>query len=154
VAMIAATGKRSVTMLGLTFKPNTDDLRESPLVELAERLVGKGYRLTIYDRDLQVARLVGSNRRFAMQHLPHLADLLVNDVDEAIRASDVVLIGTGHKAFTDLRAKLDPDQFVIDLAGRDLDLRQHPRYDGTAWQPAAPEEPNLLPLSERLKGAA
>lgn len=154
MAMVAATGKRSVTMLGLTFKPNTDDLRESPLVELAERLVGKGYRLAIYDRDLQVARLVGSNRRFAMQHLPHLSDHLVNDLDEALSASDVVVIGTGHKAFTGLRAKLDPRQAIIDLAGRDPDLRQHAHYEGTAWQPAIPEEQHLLQLSERLKGAA
>ncbi|HEY5209241.1 MAG TPA: UDP-glucose/GDP-mannose dehydrogenase family protein [Stellaceae bacterium] len=133
ISMVAATGKKSVTMLGLTFKPNTDDLRESPLVELAERLLGKGYKLTIYDRDLQIARLVGSNRRFAMQHLPHLSDHLENDLYAALRASDVVLVGTGHKAFADLRAKLDPNHHVIDLVGRDTDLRQHPHYDGAGW---------------------
>jgi GDP-mannose 6-dehydrogenase len=133
IGMIAATGKKNVTMLGLTFKPNTDDLRESPLVELAERLLGKGYKLTIYDRDLQVARLVGSNRRFAMQHLPHLSDHLENDLYAALRASDVVVVGTGHKAFSGLRAKLDADHHVIDLVGRDHDLRQHPKYDGAGW---------------------
>ena len=133
IAMIAATGKRTVTLLGLTFKPNTDDLRESPLVELAERLIGKGYRLTIYDRDLQIARLVGSNRRFATQHLPHLSELLVNDLDAAIRASDVVVVGTGHRAFKCLGAKLDSGQHIVDLVGRDRDLRKHPHYDGACW---------------------
>jgi GDP-mannose 6-dehydrogenase len=133
LAAIAATEKKSVTMLGLTFKPDTDDLRESPLVELAERLLGKGYRIAIYDRDLQIARLVGSNRRFAMQHLPHLSELLVNDLDAALRASDVIVVGTGHKVFLGLRPKLDPAQRVIDLAGKDRDLRNHPRYDGAGW---------------------
>jgi GDP-mannose 6-dehydrogenase len=133
IAAIAATGKKSVTMLGLTFKPDTDDLRESPLVELAERLLGKGYHLTIYDRDLQIARLVGSNRRFAMQHLPHLSDLLVNDLYAALRAGDVIVVGTGHKAFNGLRPKLDPTHHVVDLAGRDQDLRRHPKYDGAGW---------------------
>src|SRR6185312_13266755 len=139
LAAIAATGKRSVAMLGLTFKPNTDDLRESPLVELAERLLGKGYRLTIYDRDLQVAKLVGSNRRFAMQHLPHLNDLLVDDLASALRGGDVVVVGTGHKAFADLRPKLAAHHHVVDLVGRDLALRGHPNYEGAGWADAAPQ---------------
>lgn len=133
IGLIADTGKKTVTMLGLTFKPDTDDLRESPLVELAERLLGKGYRITIYDRDLQIARLVGSNRRFAMQHLPHLSDLLVNDLDTALRASDVIVVGTGHAAFKCIRNKLDARQHVVDLSGRDQDLRKHALYQGAGW---------------------
>jgi GDP-mannose 6-dehydrogenase len=133
VSMIAATGKRHVTMLGLTFKPDTDDLRESPLVELAERLLGKGYRLVIYDRDLEVARLVGANRRFALARLPHLADLLMNDLDDAIKAGEVVVVGTGHTSFASLRSRISDNQSVIDLVGRDADLRRHPHYDGAGW---------------------
>ncbi|MGH6988530.1 MAG: nucleotide sugar dehydrogenase, partial [Stellaceae bacterium] len=133
MSMIAATGKRDVTMLGLTFKPDTDDLRESPLVELAERLIGKGYRLAIYDRDLQLSRLVGANRRFALERLPHLADLLAGDLDTALKSGEVIVVGTGHKAFSGLRDKLDLEQHVIDLAGRDADLRRHPNYDGAGW---------------------
>jgi GDP-mannose 6-dehydrogenase len=147
LAAIAATGKKSVTMLGLTFKPDTDDLRESPLVELAERLLGKGYRLTIYDRDLQIARLTGSNRRFAMQHLPHLKELLVDGLDAALRASDVIVVGTGHKAFADLRPRLDRNHHVIDLVGRDLDLRRHPKYDGAGW--AEPDSGRIALPAER-----
>ena len=99
IGMIARNGKRRVAMLGLTFKPDTDDLRESPLVELAERLIGKGFEVVIYDRDLQLSRLVGSNRRFAMQHLPHLSGLLVGDLDDALERSDIVVVGTPHASF-------------------------------------------------------
>jgi GDP-mannose 6-dehydrogenase len=133
LGMIGAAGKKNVALLGLTFKPGTDDLRESPLVELAERLIGKGYRVTIYDRDLRPARLVGSNRRFAMQHLPHLSEVLAADLDTAIEAAETIVVGSGHVAFRGLRAKLKPEQRVVDLAGRDPDLRRHPHYDGTGW---------------------
>jgi len=133
LGMIAAAGKKNVALLGLTFKPGTDDLRESPLVELAERLIGKGYCVTIYDRDLRPSRLVGSNRLFAMQHLPHLAQALAPDLDTALEAAETIVVGSGHVAFQGLRAKLKPEHRIIDLAGRDPDLRYHPHYDGTGW---------------------
>ena len=133
IGLISRNGKRRVAMLGLTFKPDTDDLRESPLVELAERLLGKGFKVTIYDRDLQLSRLVGSNRRFAMQHLPHLSRLLVSELDQAIQPSDVIVIGTAHPAFRGLLPRLKPEQHVVDLAGHDAELRGHAGYDGACW---------------------
>jgi Predicted UDP-glucose 6-dehydrogenase len=133
IDLIARNGKRRVAMLGLTFKPDTDDLRESPLVELAERLLGKGFKVTIYDRDLQLSRLVGSNRRFAMQHLPHLSGLLVGDLDDALEGSDIVVVGTPHTSFRDLRERLRSDHQVVDLAGHDATLRTHPSYEGACW---------------------
>ncbi len=133
IATISRGGRRRIAMLGLTFKPDTDDLRESPLVELAERLIGKGFELRIFDRDLQVSRLVGSNRRFAMQHLPHLSRLLVPDLDEAIQASDVIVVGTAHPAFRGLLPRLKAEQHVVDLAGHDAELRGHACYDGACW---------------------
>jgi GDP-mannose 6-dehydrogenase len=132
-AMIARNGKRRVAMLGLTFKPDTDDLRESPLVDLAERLLGKGFAVNIFDRDLQLSRLVGSNRRFAMQHLPHLSCLLVGDLDAALEGSDVVVVGTPHEAFRGLRPRLRSDHSVVDLVGHDPGLRGHPSYEGVCW---------------------
>jgi len=131
--MITRNGKRRVTMLGLTFKPDTDDLRESPLVELAERLIGKGFEVAIYDRDLQLARLIGSNRRFAMQHLPHLSALLVANLDDALAHSDIVILGTPHASFRGLREHLRTDHQVVDLVGHDAALREHPHYDGVCW---------------------
>jgi GDP-mannose 6-dehydrogenase len=133
LGMIARNGKRRVTMLGLTFKPDTDDLRESPLVELAERLIGKGFEVAIYDLDLQLARLIGSNRRFAMQHLPHLSALLVSDLGDALQRSDIVVVGTPHASFQGLLPLLRSDHQIVDLAGHDLTLRQHPCYEGVCW---------------------
>ena len=120
-------------MLGLTFKPNTDDLRESPLVELVERLIGKGFEVVIYDGDLQLSRLVGSNRRFAMQHLPHLSGLLVADLEDALERSDIVVVGTPHASFRNLLPRLRPDHQILDLAGHDIALRGHPSYEGVCW---------------------
>ncbi len=133
IAAIGRNGRRRVAMLGLTFKPDTDDLRESPLVELAERLLGKGFELRIFDRDLEISRLVGSNRRFAMQHLPHLSRLLVGDLDDALGGSDIVVVGAAHPAFRDLLPRLRPDHHVVDLAGHDAELRRHALYDGACW---------------------
>ena len=133
LGMIARNGKRRVTMLGLTFKPDTDDLRESPLVELAERLIGKGFEVSIYDLDLQLARLIGSNRRFAMQHLPHLSGLLVSDLDDALERSDIVVVGTPHASFHGLLPLLRSDHQIVDLVGHDVALREHPCYEGVCW---------------------
>jgi GDP-mannose 6-dehydrogenase len=133
VAMIARTGKRRVAMLGLTFKPETDDLRESPLVELAERLIGKGFDLAVYDRDLEPDKLVGRNRQFALKHLPHLSRLLVNDLDEVIARSDVIVIGSPHSVFVELLPRLRSDQHVVDLVGHDEALRGHRHYEGACW---------------------
>jgi GDP-mannose 6-dehydrogenase len=128
-----ALPKRRVAMLGLTFKPDTDDLRESPLVELAERLIGKGFELQIYDPDLELAKMTGSNRLYAMQHLPHLSRLLVTDLGAAVRTSDIVVVGTGHMSFRGIAKSLTPEHHVVDLAGHDLELARHPLYQGTCW---------------------
>jgi GDP-mannose 6-dehydrogenase len=133
VGMVAQNGKRRIAILGLTFKPDTDDLRESPLVELVERLIGKGFEVVIYDSDLQLSRLVGSNRRFAMQHLPHLSGLLVADLEDALERSDIVVVGTPHASFRNLLPRLRPDHQILDLVGHDIALRGHPSYEGVCW---------------------
>jgi GDP-mannose 6-dehydrogenase len=96
---VLATGKRSVALLGLAFKPLTDDLRESPLVELAERLIGKGVELRVYDPDVSLGRLHGSNRAFLEERLPHVDRLLCDRLDDAIADADVVVIGHGRPEF-------------------------------------------------------
>jgi len=133
IGMVARNGKRRIAILGLTFKPDTDDLRESALVELVERLIGKGFEVVIYDSDLQLSRLVGSNRRFAMQHLPHLSGLLVADLEDALERSDIVVVGTPHASFRNLLPRLRPDHQILDLAGHDIALRGHPSYEGVCW---------------------
>ncbi|MDT7671332.1 MAG: GDP-mannose 6-dehydrogenase, partial [Pseudonocardiales bacterium] len=96
--VVAATGKRKIGLLGLSFKPGTDDLRESPLVELAERLLGKGYDLRIYDANVTLSRLVGANREYIEERLPHLSDLLGDSVDEVMDHAEVCIVGCKDEA--------------------------------------------------------
>jgi GDP-mannose 6-dehydrogenase len=96
---VVATGKRRVALLGLAFKSGTDDLRESPLLELAERLLGKGFALTIHDPAVNLARIHGSNRAFLEEHLPHISRLLVEELDSAVDAAEVVVIGHSDSRF-------------------------------------------------------
>lgn len=132
-AAVAASPSRDVALLGLTFKPHTDDLRESPMVELAERLVGKGFRVRIFDPDLQIPDLIGANRSFAMKHLPHLSNLLVPELGATLAEAGTVVVGNGHPAFRGIAAMLRPEHRIIDLAGTDPGLRAHPNYDGACW---------------------
>jgi len=119
---VCATGKRRLGLIGLSFKPNTDDLRESPLVELAERLLGKGYELRIYDPNVIAARLTGANKEYIDGVIPHLSRLLVSTLDD-LRDAELLLVGhhfpavaglleTTHAAVIDLGAypvvKRDP----------------------------------------------
>src|SRR5262249_57426455 len=85
--------KRRIGLFGLSFKPGTDDLRESPLVELAERLLGKGYDLRIYDANVTMSRLMGANREFIDGRLPHLGELLGSSIDEVLAHAEVCVIG-------------------------------------------------------------
>ena len=131
---VAATGKRRVGVFGLAFKGGTDDLRESPLVELCERMLGKGYDLRIHDPAVVESALLGANRAFIEAHLPHLRDLLIDDVGAVIEHAEVLVIG---KAGDAVRAALghDPGVPVIDLvrlpdAAR---RRQQEGYVGLAW---------------------
>ncbi|HWL68958.1 MAG TPA: nucleotide sugar dehydrogenase [Geminicoccus sp.] len=90
-----------VLLLGLTFKSDTDDLRESPLLDLAEQLIGKGYRLSIYDPDLKTDELVGANQRYVQEHLPHLSSILVQDVANAAAEADLVVVGKAMPGVVD-----------------------------------------------------
>ncbi|OLZ56368.1 nucleotide sugar dehydrogenase [Amycolatopsis sp. WAC 04169] len=92
--LVARTGKRKIGLFGLSFKPGTDDLRESPLVELAERLLGKGYDLRIYDANVSLSRLMGANREYIEGRLPHLGQLLAGSIDEVVDHAEVCLIGS------------------------------------------------------------
>jgi GDP-mannose 6-dehydrogenase len=129
--MIARTGKRNICFIGLSFKEGTDDLRYSPSVDLAEKLIGKGYHLTIYDQNVHISKLVGANKAFINEHLPHLSELISNDVAEAIGKSDVVLIN--HRNFNvDEYFDLLKDKVVIDLV-RVPWKHDKKNYEGLCW---------------------
>lgn len=131
---IARHGRQRVSLFGLAFKQGTDDLRESPLVVLAEMLLGKGFDLRIFDRSVQVARLVGSNRSYIDREIPHIERLMVDDVAAALEGSRIAVVG--HVANEDRQALLDAltDQTVIDLAGiEQLQTRPGITYRGVCW---------------------
>ena len=131
---IVETGKKKVGLLGFSFKAGTDDLRESPLVILAEALLGKGYELRIYDRNVSLARLVGANKQYIEEQIPHLSRHLCDAVDEVLVTSDVIVIGNGASEFTDAVTRCRPDQTVIDLVRLPVDFSKvQATYDGICW---------------------
>jgi GDP-mannose 6-dehydrogenase len=134
ITEVVETGKKRVGLLGFSFKAGTDDLRESPLVILAEALLGKGYQLRIYDRSVSLARLVGANKEYINTQIPHLSSLLSETVDEVIQTSDVLVIGNKSPEFADAITRARPDQIVIDLVRLDVDPAQlKADYRGLCW---------------------
>ncbi|MFO6354955.1 UDP binding domain-containing protein, partial [Pseudomonas aeruginosa] len=115
--LITSHDTRKVGLLGLSFKAGTDDLRESPLVELAEMLIGKGYELRIFDRNVEYARVHGANKEYIESKIPHVSSLLVSDLDEVVASSDVLVLGNGDELFVDLVNKTPSGKKLVDLVG-------------------------------------
>ena len=116
--MIIARGVRDVGVIGLSFKSGTDDLRESPMVELVERLIGKGMNLKIYDPEVHISQLMGANRRYIEEVIPHIGTLMHERVDEVMRDSAVVVIGLqGEDIMSELYKHCRKDHFLLDLVG-------------------------------------
>jgi GDP-mannose 6-dehydrogenase len=138
LAMIRATGRRRIGLLGLSFKEGTDDLRESPIVTLAEQLIGKGYELAVYDRNVRLANLVGANREYIMNHIPHIGRLMVDRLEELLEHVDVVVVASADREFAPLLEQPPADKCLIDLVGAwngaaDRGTARMESYDGIAW---------------------
>lgn len=115
VSTVLAAGRRRVGVVGLAFKPGTDDLRESPMVTLVETLIGKGCQVRILDRSVSIARLVGANRRYIEEEIPHIASLMCDDADQLLAHAEIIVIGSaGEQAIEVLRGAA-PEQSVVDL---------------------------------------
>ena len=112
---IVDTGRKRIGLLGFSFKAGTDDLRESPIVILAEALLGKGISLCIYDKNVSLAKLVGANKEYIEKQIPHLSSLLCNTIDEVIDQSEVIVVGNQAPEFVDAVKQCRADQIVIDL---------------------------------------
>jgi len=133
VDRVVACDARAVALLGLSFKMSTDDLRESPNVELAERLIGKGFEVKIYDPVVNPARLVGANRRYIESKLPHLKRLLVQDPGEALHGAEAAVVSIGGRAVVDALL-VTPPQRLIDLSGRlGSEVESLSGYEGIGW---------------------
>ena len=131
---ILHSGVRKVGMIGLSFKTGTDDLRESPLVVLAERLLGKGVQLTIYDPEVHLAQLLGANRRYIEQHLPHIGKLVRNDIAAVINDSELLVVGlSGADVAQSLVKHCRPNQVVIDLVNLPNPGAIAARVEGLCW---------------------
>ncbi|MBX2885868.1 MAG: nucleotide sugar dehydrogenase [Granulosicoccus sp.] len=117
VNLIADSEVKNILFMGLSFKPMTDDLRESPVVELVERLTGKGYSVNIYDPNVATTRLKGSNLAYVDTHLPHLSELMVNDIDTAISHTDLIVLGNGDQSYRDVINGASSSKRIVDLTG-------------------------------------
>lgn len=131
---VLSSGKRRVGMIGLSFKTGTDDLRESPTVTLAEQLIGKGLSLSVYDPEVHLSRLLGANKRFIEQHLPHIGKLIHSDIGEVVSQSDVLIVSLSDASVFDaLRSRVGRDQLVLDLV-RMPDPEAWPcKVEGLCW---------------------
>lgn len=135
VEAILQTGKKKISMLGLSFKAGTDDLRESPQVQLIKRLLGEGCQVQIWDEDVSIGRLAGSNRLYIEEVIPHIGSLLSTDFDAVVKAGDVVVIGTKLRNPQLLTQSLASHQVIVDLVN--LDPAGRPlggaAYQGICW---------------------
>lgn len=112
---VLATRRRRIGVVGLAFKAGTDDLRESPMVDLVEHLIGKGCAVRVFDRSVQLARLVGANRRYIESEIPHIASVMSDDLDSLLAYADALVIGAAGDDAERARECRRPDQIVIDL---------------------------------------
>ncbi len=133
LSMITEKGKKKIGILGFSFKAGTDDLRESPLVEVIERLIGKGYDIRLYDKNVRIASLVGANKDYILNHIPHISRLMVESIDAVLSHAETIVIGNGADEFREIPEKLTDDQVVVDLV-RIIDARSVVgKYDGICW---------------------
>jgi GDP-mannose 6-dehydrogenase len=131
---VLRTRQRKVGMLGLAFKTGTDDLRESPLVAIAKRLIGEGCELRIYDPEVHLSRLLGANRRYIEENIPHIGSLLCADIDSMLDPSQVVIVGVLTRELNaQLLQRCRSDQYLLDLVNMPDRAGLKARYDGICW---------------------
>jgi GDP-mannose 6-dehydrogenase len=134
IRMVEDTGYKKVGVLGLSFKPGTDDVRESPVVPLIETLVGRGYQVSVYDEQVQLSRLIGANKSFLEREIPHIASLMQPSITDVVRQAEVVVVTNGSPAFRQVPGLMSQNQILIDLIGiarSNGDMRG--MYEGICW---------------------
>jgi GDP-mannose 6-dehydrogenase len=132
--MISRAGSKRVGVLGFSFKAGTDDLRESPIVELIERLIGKGYQVKVYDKNVSLSNLHGANRVYIEQQIPHIAGLMADTVEEVLETSDLIVVGNNSPEFAGALPLLRPEHVLIDLVRITDDYASlNGQYHGIGW---------------------
>ncbi|MCB9290590.1 MAG: UDP-glucose/GDP-mannose dehydrogenase family protein [Lewinellaceae bacterium] len=129
--MVMEKGVKKVGILGLSFKKGTDDLRYSPVVDLSEKLLGKGYSLLIYDKNVNISKLTGTNKQYIDQHIPHLSELISDQLDYVVENSEIVVISHKEPEFDCINTRY-PDKTFIDLV-KIKDGVSHGNYEGICW---------------------
>lgn len=130
IKQIESTGKKKIGVLGLSFKAGTDDMRNSPIVNIIEYLYGKGYEIKIYDKNVSISRLIGKNKSVIMEKLPHLNSLLCDKIEDVTEWAEMLVISTKEDAFKQLKPK--SNQPVLDLV-RIKELENEDNYNGLCW---------------------
>ena len=131
--LIMESGNKKVGVLGFSFKAGTDDLRESPLVEVIERLLGKGYDIKIYDKNVKLSQLIGSNREYLLNHIPHICNLMVDNIQDILDDTETIVIGNRSPEFQAVLGQLREGQSVVDLVRIVDQTSEGGRYHGICW---------------------
>jgi GDP-mannose 6-dehydrogenase len=132
--LIRRAGKNRIGILGLSFKAGTDDMRESPIVTLIETLIGKGHKVAIYDEEVALAKLVGANKRYIEETIPHISSLMVSSPGEVIEVSDVVVVGKKNPRIHEAIIKYKDSKLLIDLVRLQPEVPDNsPNYEGICW---------------------
>lgn len=132
IKMIVEKGNKKIGILGFSFKAGTDDLRESPLVEVIEFLIGKGYELKLYDKNVNLAALTGANQDYILNHIPHISRLMASSMDEVLNFAQTIVIGNSAAEFRNVPDEIKSGQVVVDLV-RIVPKLSGEQYDGICW---------------------
>lgn len=128
--LIISKNKKKIAILGLSFKPETDDLRFSPIIDVIEKLIGKGYEVKIFDSNVHLSKLIGKNKSYIEEKLPHISQILSNDLEDILNWAEIIVVTNRQKEFEHL--KIDESKFIIDLA-RIESLMNFKNYEGICW---------------------
>ncbi len=133
IQRVIALEKKKIGILGFAFKTGTDDLRESPIVELIETLLGKGYDIKVYDKQVSLEKLFGAHKEFIERRIPHISKLMVEDINEILNHSEVIVIGNKSQEFVNIFPLLSEEQYVIDLVRISEEVKTKAHYEGICW---------------------
>jgi GDP-mannose 6-dehydrogenase len=131
--LVTATHSKRIGIVGMSFKAGTDDLRESPMVELIERLIGKGYDLRILDHNVRMASLTGANKDYILNRIPHISRLMVPSLHEVVAHAETLVLGTSDPELSDLGKLLEPHHRVVDLVRVAAHFPDQATVDGICW---------------------